>query len=111
MCGDHDITKVTSTDFEFNIFQTKWVFSVTGGIGIFTRPQEEVECNPDAVHSSLVPRRGTSKLSSSKKYLHWNWFDSGRWVIDHPEKYDALRAESGENGFGFDIQSFVEVNR
>ena len=28
-----------------------------------------------------------------------------------PEKYDALRAESGENGFDFDIQSFVEVNR
>ena len=28
-----------------------------------------------------------------------------------PEKYDTLRAESGENGFGFDIQSFVDVNR
>ena len=27
------------------------------------------------------------------------------------EKYDALREESAENGFGFDIQSFIEVNK
>ena len=29
----------------------------------------------------------------------------------HSEKYDVLREESAENGLGFDIQSFIEVNR
>ena len=27
------------------------------------------------------------------------------------EKYDALQEESAENGLGFDIQSFIEVNK
>ena len=30
---------------------------------------------------------------------------------NHSEKYDTLRAESAENGLGYDIQSFIEVNR
>ena len=29
----------------------------------------------------------------------------------HPVKYDTLHAESGEHGFGFDIQSFIETNK
>ena len=81
-CGDHDITEVTRTNFELDIFEAKRVLSVACGICIFTGLKQEIECDPNAVHGSLVTCRVTSKFCSAKENLHVNRFHPGWRVIN-----------------------------
>ena len=49
-----NIKMVTSTNLELDIFKSKRMLSIAGGICIFTGSQKEVECHPNAIDGSLV---------------------------------------------------------
>ena len=49
-----NIKMVRSTNLELDIFKSKQMFCIAGGVCIFTGLQKEVECHPNAIDGSLV---------------------------------------------------------